>query len=124
MVAQRLGVVVTILASEVGIAARTALHAPWVDFKNPNITKRMECGTVIHEWASFADIRGLDPRGRQPYGCSKGWASSTPVWLRLTVTYQPLGCFHKLVGLVHFSFGIILQQLFFKVMWLETVLGQ
>ncbi|VDP01209.1 unnamed protein product [Heligmosomoides polygyrus] len=62
------GVPVTILARKVDIAARKALEAPWIAFKNPAINRKEERVAVIQELAPFADLCGLDPGGRQPEG--------------------------------------------------------
>ncbi|VDO79362.1 unnamed protein product [Heligmosomoides polygyrus] len=58
--------VVTILAREVDIAARKALEALWIAFKNPAINRKEEQVAITQELASFADLCGLDPGGRQP----------------------------------------------------------
>ncbi|VDP59604.1 unnamed protein product [Heligmosomoides polygyrus] len=62
------GVAVTILAREVDIAARKALEALWIAFKNPAINRKEELVAVTQEFAPFADLCGLDPGGRQPEG--------------------------------------------------------
>ncbi|VDP37715.1 unnamed protein product [Heligmosomoides polygyrus] len=61
-----IGVAVTILAREVDIAARKALEALWIAFKNPAINRKEE--RVTQELAPFADLCGLSPGGHQPEG--------------------------------------------------------
>ncbi|VDP59995.1 unnamed protein product [Heligmosomoides polygyrus] len=62
------GVAVTILAREVDIAARKALEALSIAFKNPAINRKEERVAIIQELTPFTDLCGLDPGGRQPEG--------------------------------------------------------
>ncbi|VDP09413.1 unnamed protein product [Heligmosomoides polygyrus] len=50
------GVAVTILAREVDIAARKALEALWIAFKNPAINRKEERVAIAQELAPFADL--------------------------------------------------------------------
>ncbi|VDP17570.1 unnamed protein product [Heligmosomoides polygyrus] len=63
-----IGVEVTILARESGIAARKTLEALWIAFKNPAISRKEEREAVIQKLAPFADLCGLHLGGRQPEG--------------------------------------------------------
>ncbi|VDP08640.1 unnamed protein product [Heligmosomoides polygyrus] len=55
-----------LLWEKVDIAARKALEALWIEFKNPAINRKEEWVAITQELASFFDLCEHDPGGHQP----------------------------------------------------------